>query len=67
MYEYTGIDCLRQQEIDVVEWLQYARDAYISRLNKSEEGRDYLEECWISEQTEPDRDMLRAEFDIKEV
>lgn len=58
---------LQQQELDLVEYLTVARDAYISDLNKSESGRDYLEQCWIAEQTVPDRAALKAEFDIREV
>jgi hypothetical protein len=28
-------------------------------LSKSEKGREYLEKCWVLEQTEPDRKALR--------
>lgn len=65
--EYSGINFSAQKELDMVEYMLYIRDAYISKLNQTESGRDYLEQCWISEQTEPDRDALRAEFDIREV
>ena len=65
--EYSGIDFSAQEDLDLVEYMLYTRDAYISKLNQSESGRDYLEQCWIAEQTVPDRAALRAEFDIREV
>lgn len=36
------------------------KDAYIYKLNQTEQGRDYLERCWLFEQTKPDRNKLRA-------
>jgi hypothetical protein len=38
------------------------RDAYIYRLQQTEKGREYLENAWIFEQTEPDRKKLRQHF-----
>jgi len=35
------------------------RDAFIDVMSKSEEGRDYLEQCWVLKQTEPDVARLR--------
>ena len=31
-------------------------------LQQTESGRDYLEQCWILSQTEPDRGALREKF-----
>ncbi len=67
MYEYSGIDFLGQQELNLVEYLSIARDSYISSLNKTEEGRDYLDRCWVATQTKPDREALRRNFQIQEV
>ena len=67
MYEYSGIDFLSQKEMNLVEYLSVARDSYIASLNKTEEGRDYLERCWVAVQTKPDRDALRRNFHIEEV
>jgi hypothetical protein len=66
IYEYTGISFSQQSELLYDEWLLYRRDAYIARFNRTEEGREYLEKCWISEQTEPDRTSLRRDFNVKE-
>lgn len=65
MYQYTGIDITAQEELPIDEWLLYRRDAAIAELNKSEDGRNYLERCWLFEQTEPDRGALRKQFSAK--
>ncbi len=57
---------MKQQELNLVEFLAMAKDSYISSLNKSEEGRDYLDRCWVSSQTKPDRNALRRNFNIEE-
>lgn len=43
-------------------FLEYRRDAYINRLESTQEGRDYLHDAWRMEQTEPDRAALRRRF-----
>jgi hypothetical protein len=35
-------------------------------MNSSEEGREYLNNAWRMEQTEPDRAALRRKFGRKE-
>lgn len=67
VYKYSGIPIDRQKELRVHEYLQLRRDAYINTMNKTESGREYLEECYIAEQTQPDRGALRKDFDVKEV
>nr|DAL01749.1 MAG TPA: hypothetical protein [Caudoviricetes sp.] len=42
--------------------MQYRRDAFIHEMNKSEEGREYLENARTLSQTEPDRQSLRRLF-----
>ena len=66
MYEYSGLDFKQQQTLNIVEFMALARDAYISNHNRTKEGREYLEQCWINEQTKPDRGALREIFDVKE-
>lgn len=48
--------------MDIVEYWQYYRDGYVHRLNQTGPGREYLEQCWVMEQTQPDRETLRAKF-----
>lgn len=43
-------------------YLLWLRDAYIHALNRTAEGRDYLDNAWRMEQTEPDRAALRRKF-----
>ena len=41
-------------------YLQYLRDAFIDQMNQTEDGRKYLDDAWLLEQTEPDREASRA-------
>lgn len=60
--QYTGLNILEVQQLDYIEYLQYRRDAFISKMNQSEEGREYLQKAWNLEQTKPDRKSLREKF-----
>ena len=60
--EYTGLDFYQVGQLDYGLYLLWLRDAYIYTLNRSEEGRQYLDDCWRMEQTEPDRPKLRAKL-----
>lgn len=57
--EYTGLDFHQVGELDYGTYLLWLRDAYIHGLNLTEEGRQYLDDCWRMEQTKPDRAKLR--------
>lgn len=57
--EYTGLNFHQVGQLDYGTYLLWLRDAYISGLNRSEEGRQYLDDCWRMEQTKPDRAKLR--------
>jgi hypothetical protein len=59
---YTGLNFHQVGQLDYGTYLLWLRDAYISELNRSEEGRQYLEDCWRMEQTKPDRGKLSAKF-----
>lgn len=52
--------------MNYIEYLQYRRDAFITRLNQSEYGQEYLRNAWRMEQTEPDRAALRRKFGKRE-
>ena len=64
--EYTGLNFLQIKKLDYIEYLQYRRDAFISWLNRTEAGQEYLRNAWRMEQTEPDRAALRRKFGGKE-
>ena len=57
--EYTGLDFLQVGQLDYGTFLLWRRDAFISSLNRTEEGRAYLDDCWRMSQTRPDRAKLR--------
>lgn len=65
--EYTGLTFHEIDSLPYIEYLTYRRDAFITRLNKTEEGQEYLRNAWRMEQTEPDREALRRKFGRKEV
>jgi hypothetical protein len=64
--EYTGLSFHEIGELPYIEYLTYRRDAFITMLNKSEAGQEYLRNAWRLEQTEPDRAALRRKFGRKE-
>lgn len=66
MAEYTGLNFFQIKTLNYIEFLTYRRDAFIAWLNKSEGGRDYLDNAWRMEQTKPDRDALRRKLGRKE-
>jgi len=57
--KYTGCDFDRLESMKVFEYWLLLRDAVIYNYSQSEEGREYLDNCWRMEQTEPDREGLR--------
>lgn len=49
-------------ELDIYTFAVLLRDAFISELKQSKEGRDYLEECYLLQFINPDRRKLREQF-----
>lgn len=60
--DYTGYNFYRVEELEVFEYWLLLRDAVIHKYLQTEEGREYLENCWILEQTKPDRQTLREKM-----
>ena len=60
--EYTGMSFPELMQIDCITFKMLLRDAFINRMRQTEEGREYLENCWLIKQTEPDRARLRRDF-----
>lgn len=60
--EYSGLNFHQVGQLDYGTYLLWMRDAYIAGLSRTEEGRQYLDDCWRMEQTEPDRGKLNARF-----
>ena len=60
--EYTGMSFPELMQIDCITFKMLLRDAFINKMRQTEEGREYLENCWLIKQTEPDRARLRRDF-----
>lgn len=60
--EYTGLTLYEVRELDYLHYLTMRRDAFIHKLNQTEKGREYLDNAWRMEQTEPDRPALRRRY-----
>lgn len=59
---YTGLNMLEVENLDIVVYLSYRRDAFIYRMSQTEKGREYLSNAYRLEQTTPDRKSLRDQF-----
>lgn len=62
MYDYTGYDFDRINELIIFEYWLLLRDAVIFNYSQTDEGIKYLDKCWTLEQTKPDRKALREKF-----
>lgn len=60
--EYLRISMLEVEELDLVSYLFYLREAVIYNNSQTEEGREYLRNANRLEQTSPDRKKLREKF-----
>lgn len=60
--EYTGLNILQVEELDILDYLKYRRDAFIYRMSQTEKGEEYLKNAWRLEQTKPDRNALRKKY-----
>lgn len=52
--EYTNMPMSAVLDLDVVDFMALRRDAYISELSKTEDGREYLDKCWCFEAEDAD-------------
>lgn len=60
--DYTGLNFKQIQKMDLDEYLFYMREAYISELQQTEEGREYLYNCYRITQTKPEREKIREQI-----
>lgn len=60
--EYSGLNFHEVGQLDYGTYLLWLRDAYIAMLNQTEDGRQYLDDCWRMEQTKPDRAKLHQKL-----
>ena len=64
--EYLGVSVPEIENLDYIEYLVYRRDAFIYSLNQTESGREYLDNAYRIQLTEPDRKRLRDQFGKEE-
>ena len=57
--DYTGLNFNEVIELDCITFKMLVRDAFVDKMSQTEDGRDYLEQCWVLKQTEPDTAKLR--------
>lgn len=60
--KYTGLNMLEVEELDLLDYLLYRRDAFIHHMSQTEKGEEYLKNAYRLEQTKPDREALRNKF-----
>lgn len=60
--DWANISLLDVGDMDLIQYLQLRRDAFISKLNATEAGREYLDNAWLLSRTAPDRKASRELF-----
>ena len=60
--DWLRIPLTEVDKLDYLFYLRIRRDAFVSRLEQSEAGRDYLQKAWLLSRTEPDREASRRMF-----
>jgi hypothetical protein len=53
---------LEVENLDIIAYLSYRRDAFIYKMSQTEKGREYLNNAYRINQTTPDRKSLRDQF-----
>lgn len=60
--DYLNITIFDVQEMEIDLYLYFLREAYIYGLMLTKDGREYLDNCWRIEQTEPERKKIREKI-----
>ena len=60
--DYCHLNIAQVQELPIDTYLFLMREAMIYENSQTEEGREYLNNCWRIEQTKPDRKAIRENF-----
>lgn len=67
MAEYSGLNIFEVEDINIVDYFQLRRDAFIYKMNQTESGQEYLDNAWQLEQTKLDKINMRKHFGVKRV
>lgn len=60
--DYTRLNFNEVIQLDCFTFRTIFKDAFIDKLSQTDEGKEYLENCWTLTQTEPDREKLRKRY-----
>ena len=60
--KYCNISICEVEELDLVEYLFYYREAVICNCMQTEDGIEYLQNAHRLQQTDPDREKLRDKY-----
>lgn len=60
--KYCNISIFEVEDLDLVEYLFYYREAVIYNCMQTEDGIEYLQNSYRLQQSEPDREKLRNKF-----
>lgn len=60
--EYSGLNMIEVENLDIVAYLVYRRDAFIYKMSQTDKGREYLQNAYRLELVEPDRKSLKDQF-----
>lgn len=60
--DYTGYNFEEVYDLGVFDYWGYLHDAVVWNCGRSDAGKEYLENAYYYQQTEPDRKALRAKF-----
>lgn len=62
IHDYSGLNFFEIQNLDYIDYLTLRRDAFITKMNQSEKGQEYLDNAYRLEETKPNREKLRKNF-----
>mgnify|MGYP004681858977 FL=1 len=61
--DYLNISIFDIQDMPIDLYLFFMREAFLTKMMETKEGRDYLADCWRFEQTKPDRQKIREKIE----
>lgn len=60
--DYTRLNFSDILNLEIFVFWEYLHDAFVWNCSRTKSGREYLENAWYYQQTEPDRKALRKKF-----
>lgn len=60
--DYTSLNFDECLQLDIYTYRLLLKDAFIHDMKQTQEGREYLEDCWLLQQTTPNRGKLKERF-----